>query len=262
MCFDSAILNSATWPPRHWAANRVPPCREHGLVIVKLLLVEDDELLRNLLVRELRRDGNVVAVAATRAEASRHLMDDQFEVLVVDWNLPDGTGIDVVTSYRASTRSGGAIVITVRPSIDDRVAALEAGADDILVKPFELRELRARIRAVGRRPQPWHREAYTVGNLTVDCEGLCASVRNRAMNLTPKEWLVLRFLARNPGRVIPRSELASQVWDSSHEPDAHVLDVHVGNLRAKLQALGSDVGIVTRRGAGYQLIADGGRGRR
>jgi len=225
-----------------------------GRAILKALIVDSDETLARLLERELHRDGFTVHRAASRADGVQLCAATAYDLLLIDWNLPDGSGLDVLASFRAAGHTGSVILVTVDSTIELRVAGLDAGADDFLVKPFELRELRARIRAVFRRPQPWTREVYSVGDLIVDGEGQCATVRDGVLDLTQKEWRVLRLLARQPGRVVSRAELVMRAWEDSPEPDSNALNVHISNLRAKLSALGSTVAIRARRGAGFQLV--------
>jgi len=221
---------------------------------MKVLLVEDDAFLSGMLCQELGSINYVIEAVGNNALATYHLAHGEFELLLIDRLLPDGDGLELVSPYRASGGAAGVIVITARRSVEERVEALECGADDVLPKPFALGELRARIRALRRRPRTWQPEIYKVGDLVIDCERQLVDVQGVTVNLTPKELLVLRLLARNPGRLLSRGQLVRQVWDQDHEPDAHSLEVHVSNMRVKLSAAGSDVRIAARRGAGYQLV--------
>ena len=197
---------------------------------MRALIVEDDPDLASLLSRQLRQEGFVVDLAGTRAAGSELAATTAYELLLVDWNLPDGSGLDVLASYRAQGHSGSAVLITARRTVEDLVMGLEAGADDILTKPFDWRELKARIHALFRRAHPWVREVYRTGDLTVDCDRRIATVREEIVSLTPKEWQVLRLLVRQPGRVVSRAALMAQAWDDNHEPESHALNVHVCNL--------------------------------
>ena len=179
---------------------------------MRALIVEDDADLGSLLSRQLRQDGFVVDRAGTRAAGSLLSATTAYELLLIDWNLPDGSGLDVLASYRAAGHSGSAVLITARSTLEDLVMGLEAGADDILTKPFDWRELKARIHALFRRAHPWAREVYRTGDLIVDCDRRIAAVRDEIMPLTTKEWQVLRLLVRQPGRVVPRAELVTHAW--------------------------------------------------
>lgn len=222
---------------------------------MRALIVEDDRDLGSLLPRQLRQEGFVVDLAGSRAAGSALAAATGYELVLIDWNLPDGSGLDILAAYRGAGHSGSAVIITARSTVEDLVLGLEAGADDILTKPFDWRELRARVRALFRRARPWAREVYRTGDLVVDCDHRTATVRAKIICLTPKEWHVLRLLVRQPGRVVSRAELVAQAWDDNHEPEGHALNVHICNLRSKLEALGSDVAILAWRGAGFQLLA-------
>ena len=221
---------------------------------MRVLIVEDDTMLRAVLCRTLRADGYVVEEATTLAEGVWKSGIGQFQLLLVDWNLPDGDGTDLVIAYRASGGSAATILITARDSIEDQIVGLDAGADDFISKPFQIPPLRARVRALLRRSPQWTPQLFTVGDLTIDCDRKTAVVHGQVLDLTPKEWQVLCFLAQNDGRPATRAAVVGEVWDENHEPDIHALEVHVSNLRAKLAAKRSTVRIVTRRGAGYQLV--------
>ena len=220
---------------------------------MRVLIVEDDAMLSAMVSRALRADGHVVEEATTFAEGRRQSTSGQFQLLLIDWNLPDGIGPDLIATYRGAGGSGGAILITARNSVADQVVGLDAGADDFVCKPFEISALRARIRALMRRPTEWTTQILTIGDLTIDGERKTALVHGQVLDLTLKEWQVLWSLAQHDGRPAPRAAVVGQVWEGNHEPDIHALEVHVSNLRGKLAASRSAVRIVARRGAGYQL---------
>ena len=210
-------------------------------------------MLRDILGRAFRADGYVVEEAGTLAEGIWKSGVGTFHLLVVDWNLPDGDGTDLVAAYRAAGRAASIILITTRTSVEDQIVGLDVGADDFITKPFLIPALRARVRALMRRSPQWTPQLFTIGDLTIDCDRKTAFGRGHALDLTPKEWQVLCFLAQNNGRPVSRAAMVAEVWDENHEPDIHALEVHISNLRAKL-AEHSNVRIVTRRGAGYQLV--------
>jgi DNA-binding response OmpR family regulator len=221
---------------------------------LRALIVEDDAMLRGVVARALRGDGYVLEEAATLAEGRWKSGRGPFELLIVDWNLPDGMGTELIAGYRAAGGSAGVIVITARDSIEDQVTGLESGADDFVSKPFRIEVLRARGRALLRRSVEWAAPTLSLGDLMIDSERTLAQVNDRTLDLTPKEWQLLLFLVRHAQRPAPRSEVVGLVWDGHEEPDPHVLDVHISHLRRKLAAAGSAIQIVTRRGAGYQLV--------
>ncbi len=225
---------------------------------MRVLIVEDDEMLRGLLSLALRADGYVVEEAPTFAEGIGKSEVGQFQLLLVDWNLPDGDGTDLVAAYRASGGAASTILITARNSIEDQVVGLDAGADDFISKPFLIPALRARVRALMRRSPQWAPQLFTIGDLTIDCDRRIAFVNGHALDLTPKEWQVLWFLARHDGRLATRAAFVREVWAEKSEPDVHTLEVHISNLRRKLSAKRSDVGIAARRGAGYHLVRQSG----
>jgi DNA-binding response OmpR family regulator len=210
-----------------------------------VLVVEDDRGIATQLVRALTRGGYQVEHVMTGAEALRHRAPD---VVLLDLGLPDGDGVQVCRRLRQQS-AAAIIVVTAYGEETDRVAALDAGADDYLVKPFGLSELMARIRAVLRRVRP-DRDVVRHGRLTVDVRRRKVTVSGREILLTAKEFEILDCLAADPGRVRSRQEILETAWDSNWYGPTKVLDVHIASLRRKLGAPGL---IETVYGHGFRL---------
>ena len=210
-----------------------------------MLVVEDDPGIATQLVRGLSRGGYDVDHVTTGQDA---LSRDDPDVVLLDLGLPDIDGVEICRQLRA--RSGVAIiVVTARGEEPERVLALDAGADDYLVKPFGLAELLARIRAVLRRVRPGG-EVLRHGPLTVDLRTRKVSVSGREVALTPKEFDILECLAADPGRVVTRQEILESAWDAHWYGPTKVLDVHMAALRRKLDVPGL---IETVYGRGFRL---------
>jgi len=210
-----------------------------------VLVVEDDPGIATQLVRGLSRGGYAVDHVMTGHDALGRADPD---VVLLDLGLPDGDGVEVCRKLRE--RSGVAIiVVTARGEEPERVLALDAGADDYLVKPFGLAELLARIRAVLRRVHPGG-EVLRHGPLAVDLRTRKVSVADREVALTPKEFDILECLAADPGRVVSRQEILESAWDAHWYGPSKVLDVHVAALRRKLNVPGL---IETVYGRGFRL---------
>jgi two-component system, OmpR family, response regulator RegX3 len=216
---------------------------------VRVLIVEDEDAIAEPLAEGLRREGFDVARAATGAEA---LAAKPADVVLLDLRLPDLDGFDVCRELRARS-TVPIIVVTARGEEADRVAGLELGADDYVVKPFGLRELIARIRAVTRRARGEHGASIVrIGELEVDARARRATLSGREVELTQKEFDLLAALARDPGAVISRRRLLEDVWDTSWYGSSKTIDVHVAALRRKL---GDPSLIETVRGVGFRLRA-------
>ena len=210
-----------------------------------VLVVEDDPGIATQLVRGLTRGGYRVDHVVTGGEA---LTWGEPDVILLDLELPDSDGVQVCRRLRE--KSGAAIiVVTAYGEETDRVAALDAGADDYLVKPFGLAELQARMRAVLRRVRPDH-EVARHGPLTVDLRTRRVTVSGKEVALTPKEFDILECLAADPGRVVSRQEILESAWDAHWYGPSKVLDVHVAALRKKLGVPGL---VVTVYGRGFRL---------
>ena len=217
---------------------------------MRILLVEDENAIAIPLSAGLGREGFAVDRAATVAEA---LKADAADLVLLDLRLPDGDGLDVCRAMRARS-DVPIIVVTARGEEADRVIGLELGADDYLVKPFGLRELIARIRAVMRRTEARTRPRgpLQVGGLTVDERSRRATLEGRELELTPKEFDLLVALAGDPGAAVSRRRLLEEVWDTTWFGSSKTIDVHVAALRRKL---GDPGWIETVRGVGFRLRA-------
>jgi two-component system, OmpR family, response regulator RegX3 len=215
---------------------------------MRVLIVEDERSIAEPLAEGLRREGFEVEWTATGAAA---LEADEPDVVLLDLRLPDMDGLDVCRSIRARS-DVPIIIVTARGDETDRVVGLELGADDYVVKPFGLRELIARIRAVTRRGRtaPEEDGSVQIGELEVDSRARRVRLRGRELDLTPKEFDVLAMLARDPGAVVSRRSLLDEVWETSWYGSTRTIDVHVAALRRKL----GDAGWVeTVRGVGFRL---------
>jgi DNA-binding response OmpR family regulator len=213
-----------------------------------ILVVEDEDTIAEPLVEGLRREGFEVDRAATGAAALEAAIPD---VVLLDLRLPDMDGLDVCRALRERS-AVPIIIVTARGEESDRVVGLELGADDYVVKPFGLRELIARIRAVTRRTasRPQGNEPLRVGALTVDERARRAQLDGRELELTPKEFDLLAALARDPGAAVSRRRLLEDVWETTWYGSAKTIDVHVASLRRKL---GDPGWIETVRGVGFRL---------
>lgn len=219
---------------------------------MRVLLVEDDTHLSNILERALRTRGHAVDLTGSVAEAITAARSADYNVIVLDRQLPDGDGAEVCRALRAQQLSVPILMLTVRDSLADRIEGLDAGADDYLTKPFELEELFARLRALGRRMPAMHKPVLAFEDLVVDTRTTTATRSGRPLELTRKEYMTLEVLARNLGRVVSRAEITEYVWDDRRDPVSNALEVTVNRLRAKVDATGPTL-IQTRRGAGYYL---------
>jgi two-component system, OmpR family, response regulator RegX3 len=215
---------------------------------VRVLIVEDEDAIAEPLAEGLRREGFDVARAATGADA---LAASPVDLVLLDLRLPDLDGLDVCRELRARS-AVPIIIVTARGEEADRVVGLELGADDYVVKPFGLRELIARIRAVSRRTRGEPDDGVArIGELEVDVRARRARVAGGDVELTQKEFDLLAALARDPGAVLSRRRLLEDVWETSWYGSSKTIDVHVAALRRKL---GDPGWIETVRGVGFRLV--------
>lgn len=216
-----------------------------------ILLIEDDAGTATEIGLELTAGGYLVTrvgLVALGLEAARR---DDVDLLIVDRQLPDGEGLDLIAALRAEGRRTPALVLSALGSLDDRVRGLRAGGDDYLPKPFALVELVARVEALLRRPNETRDTRLIAGPLDLDLFAGTATRKGRPLELLPRELKLLDYLVRRPGRIVTRSMLLQDVWGYTFEPNSNVVDVHMGRLRRKVDAEGETQLIRNVRGRGY-----------
>jgi DNA-binding response OmpR family regulator len=220
---------------------------------VRVLIVEDERLLAERLARGLREEGFAVDVASTLAAARERGLDNEYDAVLLDLGLPDGSGRDLLRAWRGEKLGVPVLVLTARDRTEEKVAGLDAGADDYLTKPFEFEELLARIRALLRRTPAPPRSVLEIDDLVLDRNARTAQRGGRALHLTPKELALLEYFLLHVGAALSREAIAEHVWDSSYEARSNVIDVIVGRLRRKLDAAGAARLIHAVPGVGWAL---------
>jgi len=222
---------------------------------MKLLLVEDEPALRAVLLESLRPGGYVVEVAADFAQAYEKIKLYRYDCVLLDLTLPDGNGLDLVRALKADNSPAGVLIFTARDTLEDRIAGLDLGADDYLVKPFHLSELNARLRAIIRRRQFQGRHHIVFRDLLVWPDQAEVLVRGEPLTLTRKEYDLLLYLLANPDRVLTKEAIAEHLCgDAVDAADSFdFIYTHLKNLRKKLQDKGADNYIRTMYGVGYKL---------
>jgi len=223
---------------------------------MRVLIVEDDRQLRTSMTRGLREASHAVEQAPTGEQAIALAKSGTFDVMILDVRLPDVDGLAVCRAVRASGNRVPILMLTALDGVDQRIAGLDAGADDYLTKPFDFGELLARLRALGRRRLDALPETLTVGDLVVDTARRSARRNAREIELTAKEFALLVYLARNAGRVVSRAELLQHVWDDSGNSYSNIIDVYAGRLRRKIDEDAREPALFkTVRGMGFMLEA-------
>ena len=219
--------------------------------MARILLLEDDPGTATEITLELTTSGYTVTHCVRIADALAAATTDLMDLLIVDRQLPDGEGLDMITQLRAEGRRIPALVLSALGSLDDRVRGLRAGGDDYLAKPFALVELMARVEALLRRPNETRDTRLIIGPLDLDLLSGTATRAGRALDLLPRELKLLDYLVRRTGRIVTRSMLLQDVWGYTFEPNSNVVDVHMGRLRRKIDAEGEAQLIHNVRGRGY-----------
>jgi len=220
---------------------------------MRVLLVEDSDCLRELLVAGLRRAGYAVDTASTLAQASAALAVSGFDLLLLDLNLPDGDGVAWLGSLRKAGNQVPVLAVTARGEPDDRVAGLDTGADDYIVKPFVLAELLARCRAVLRRPSVTTGTVMAAGNMAFDTAARQVQIGEQVLPASPQETALLEVLLRRAGKVVSREAITNALYNFDAACTPNAIEAHVSRLRRHLTEAGATVDIHTVRGIGYLL---------
>ena len=220
----------------------------------RVLVVEDDEAIADVLRRTLRQEGHEVRASADGVQALRAAEEFVPDLVILDLGLPGLDGVDVCRRLRAES-DVPILILTARTDLDDRVEGLDSGADDYLVKPFERKELLARMRALMRRRPPRGSAALVVGDLRLNPDTREVSRGDREIELTNREFELLEHLMRNERLVVTREQLLEQVWGYDPAAMTNTIDVFISNLRRKLEEGGEPRMLQTKRGAGYVLRA-------
>ncbi|WP_041528039.1 response regulator transcription factor [Paracoccus aminophilus] len=219
---------------------------------MRVLLVEDDTGLGSALRDQIRAEGHTPDWAETLATADDLMATVQYDLILLDMNLPDGNGLDFLHRLRRAGRDMPVIVLTAKDRVTDRIAGLNAGADDYLVKPFDLAELSARIGAVARRYAGRPNPEIRLGENLIDLAAKSIRHAGAHVDLSPREWAIFEALLQNPGIVMTKSRLEERLYSFDAEVESNTIEVYVSRLRKKL---GRDA-IETLRGLGYRLGRD------
>lgn len=218
----------------------------------RILIAEDEPRIVAFLEKGLRANGFTTAVAGSAREAIDRVQSSEFDLLILDLGLPDSDGLTVVEELRGQGEDLPIIILTARDGIGDKVCGLESGADDYVTKPFRFEELlaRVRVRLRNQRSTPVKDDLLlSVGNVVLDVRTRLASVGDRAIELSAREFTMVEAFLRHPGQVLSREQLLNHIWGYDYDPGSNIVDVYVGYLRKKF---GGDF-IETVRGVGYRL---------
>lgn len=221
--------------------------------MAKILYLEDDSDLARGVIDFLVAKHYLVEHCATAEDASLRLKLTAFDVLILDWNVPDGSGLDVLRAFRANGGRSPALMLTARDNIDDKQSGFSAGTDDYLTKPFDLRELLMRVEALQRRPLEVMPETLHAGNLSLNSAAKEVFVEGKKVDLMPKEFAVLEFLMKRRGQVFSLEALLNRVWSTESESTTEAVAVTIKRLRKKLDNVGAKDIIENVFGVGYKV---------
>lgn len=221
---------------------------------MKILLVEDDDRIAKPLAEDLRHQNHAVDIARDGIEGWDYIESVNYDLILLDLMLPKLDGIALCKRLRAAKSNALILMLTARDTTLDKVLGLDAGADDYLVKPFELEELAARIRALSRRIPEIKPLILSHGDLQINPSSCTVTYRNQPVSLTPKEYMILECFLRNPAQVLTRAAILDKLWDFDRSSGEGTVKTHITNLRSKLKAAGSSENFIeTVYGIGYRL---------
>lgn len=220
---------------------------------MRLLVVEDQKDLNEIIVRKLTNEHYSVDACYTGDDALDFIRCAEYDGIIMDIMLPGITGIGVLREMRASGNNTPVLLLTAMGTVEDRVAGLDAGADDYLVKPFDFNELLARVRAIVRRGGERAGNVMTSGDLTLDSASRTVTRGGQEIKLTAKEFDILEYLMQNQGRVLSRDKLSNHIWNYDYDGGSNVIDVYMYHLRRKIDKDFDEKKIQTVKGAGYMI---------
>lgn len=222
---------------------------------ISILVVDDEVAIRDMIAQSLRREGFLVTTAADASEAKSQVVNQRPDLILLDWMLPDISGIELARQWKRDemTRDLPVIMLTARVEEDDKIRGLESGADDYVTKPFSPRELIARINALLRRVQPEHETCLNIEGLELDMGSQRISAYDSAIEVGPTEYKLLQFFMTHPERVYSRDQLIDRVWGGNVYIEDRTVDVHIRRLRKALAPSGFDRFVQTVRGSGYRF---------
>jgi two-component system response regulator PhoP len=223
---------------------------------MRILIIEDEQSLLEQLHTRLKQEGYAVDGAADGEEGLYLAKEFPFDAAIVDLGLPKLSGIDVIRKIRAGGKSLPILILTARGRWQEKVEGLEAGADDYLVKPFQMEELLARLRALVRRAAGWTQSHISCGPITLNTTTQAVTVDGQAVELTAYEYKVLEYLMLHTGQVVSKSDLTDHLYEQDFDRDSNVIEVFVGRLRRKLDPDNLYNPIETLRGRGYRLTLE------
>jgi len=221
--------------------------------LMRLLLVEDDTRIARFVAKGLREQAYAVDVSSSGDDALYQAAINTYDLVILDVMIPGRDGFEVCRELRKTGQRMPILMLTARDAVEDRITGLDHGADDYLTKPFEFRELLARLRALLRRSGELRPGKITIADLVLDTAAQSVSREGRTVTLTAKEYALLEYLARNTGRVVGRAEIAEHVWDETFDPFSNLIEVYINRVRRKVDADSPNPLLHTRRGAGYLL---------
>ncbi len=223
---------------------------------MRLLIVEDEPALREMLAQQFRGTGFTVDLAGDGVEGEYSGMEYPIDIAVVDLGLPGKSGLDAIRAWRKAEKSFPVLILTARDSWQEKVAGLDAGADDYVTKPFRFEEVLARVQALLRRSGGWSQPLLKSGSIELDSRSQEVRVGGVPVELTAFEYRLLEYLMLHAGEVVSKTELTEKLYEQDFERDSNTIEVFIGRLRRKLDPDGDRQPIETLRGRGYRIARD------
>ncbi|MBO4901111.1 MAG: response regulator transcription factor [Lachnospiraceae bacterium] len=220
---------------------------------MRILIAEDDVATAKALKLLLEKSKYSVDIVHNGTDAWDYISEGSYDVIVLDIMMPGMSGLEVLSLIRKNRITTPVLMLTAKAEIEDRIAGLEAGADDYLPKPFVTGELIARIKALGRRSETYTEDVQSLGNLVLDSNRYEMRVQDKSIALTNKEFQLMELFIKHPGHVFSTEHLMNKIWGYDSESDIDVVWTHIGYVRKKLRKIGANAEIKTMRGSGYAL---------